>query len=276
MRLPFPLRPLRRFPAERPEENAAERGNFPEVPLFLRGGGGRKALHRMIAEQRGQNEQRRHAQADGVGGHDCLEGAALRKHQIDPRNADAAHPAHRKQSRNQRNPEAAQISGHHLVEQAERVGQHDHHQADVPDFHDLRVAVEDRQQRLSEQQNDCDRDCKRNAALQQAQPQRPPAALQFVRAVVLADKGGAGLREGVEYVVGDNLDIERRAGRRHHDRPETVDCGLDYDVGDGEYGALQSGGQPDFQDAPQDARVDPQQLRLQTDGLGASRKAAPR
>lgn len=54
--------------------------------------------------------------------------------------------------------------------------------------------------------------------LEKTQQQRFLAALDLARAEVLSDECRAGLREGVEDIVGDDLNVVGRARCRHDDR----------------------------------------------------------
>ena len=102
---------------------------------------------RRAEDQRGdENKQRRCAEADGIDQHDGLEGHALRKDELDPRNANAAHAEHRQKRGRERDAEAAQVGREDLVEQAEAIGRQDRCQADIAEVDDLRIAVEDGEQ----------------------------------------------------------------------------------------------------------------------------------
>ena len=147
--------------------------------------------------------------------------------------------------------------------------QHHHHQADKARFHHLGIIIEYRQQLPAQAQNQRDGRRQHNRALRQAKEKRFAAAARIARAKILPNKGGAGLAEGIQNVIGDNFYIKRRAGRRHNHRAQAVDGGLNDDIGNGEHRALQSGGQADAQNAPQTLPVDTQLFRLQMNFLRA-------
>ena len=76
--------------------------------------------------------------------------------------------------------------------------------------------------------------------------------------MVLSHKGGASLAKAVEQVVAYVLQAHGGARCRHDLGAQTVDGGLDDDVGDGKDGALDAGGQADLDDALEGDGVDSQ------------------
>lgn len=90
----------------------------------------------------------------------------------------------------------------------------------------------------------------------------------------MADKGRAGLREGIEHVVGEDFDVERRARCRDHHRAEAVDGGLNDNVGEGKDRALHARGNADAQNAPEACSIDAKQLPLNAHALVRVREAA--
>ena len=111
------------------------------------------------------------------------------------------------------------------------------------------------------------------APLQKAELHRLLAALDLPCAVVLADKGRAGLRKRVEHVVGENFHIERRARRRDRHRAEGVDGRLDDNVGEREHRALHARGKADAQNALQARTVDTQRFPLHAHAFIRARQA---
>ena len=144
---------------------------------------------------------------------------------------------------------------------------HDQHEANIARLYHLRVAVEDGEQRLSEKEDQSDGDAEADDALEKTQQQRFLAALDLARAEVLPDKGRARLRERVEDIVGDDLDVVGRARRRHDDCAEAVDRALNDDIRDGEHRALHTCGNADAQNLLEAQPVDAQLFRLKADDL---------
>lgn len=70
---------------------------------------------RAVDEKRYEYQQRRRGEAYGICRHYSLEIVMFRKHQFYPRYSYSADSDHCKHCRNQRNAEAAQITGHYLI-----------------------------------------------------------------------------------------------------------------------------------------------------------------
>lgn len=126
---------------------------------------------------------------------------------------------------------------------------HERNEPDVADLNDLRVIIENGQKLSAEGEDKPDGYGKGDEALEKAQKHCLFAATDVRCAVVLPDKGGACLTEGVENIIRYDLNVKRSAGCRHDDGPEAVYSALNNDVCHGEYRALQTGGQTDPQDA---------------------------
>ena len=107
---------------------------------------------RVTDQHRDKYHKRRCGKADRVCRHNGAEGLVLREDQLDPRDTNAAYADHRQHSGECGDPETSQVPSHHLIKQAERMGQHDHHQADIAGFDDLRIPVEEREQVLPEKE----------------------------------------------------------------------------------------------------------------------------
>ena len=87
--------------------------------------------------------------------------------------------------------------------------------------------------------------------------------------MVLSHKGGTGLAKAVEQVVTHVLQAHGGAGCSHDLGAQTVDGGLDDDVGDGKDGALDAGGQAYSDDALEGDGVDSQVMWVDADdGIG--------
>lgn len=177
----------------------------------------REPARRPVDEQCDEDEHGRGRKADRVHEHDRPERVVQRKHGVDPHDAHAAHAEERQDRRNERDAKAAQVAGQDLIRQAEDIRSEENEQAAVADLDDLRVVVENGQQILARQQHDHDGDGRGDDVLAEGQKHGFFAAVDLAGAVVLADKGRAGLTEGVEYVVGDDLDVERGARGGHDD-----------------------------------------------------------
>ena len=119
---------------------------------------------------------------------------------------------------------------------------------------------------MAEEQHDGDGDRGGDEILQNADAKHALAASDPFGSIVLPGEGGAGLAERVEHVVGDDFDVERGAGGGHDNGAETVDGGLDDDVGHGEHRALHAGGQSDAQDLTQGEPVDAELAQINMDG----------
>ena len=98
---------------------------------------------------------------------------------------------------------------------------------DIAARHNGRIVAENGQQRLAPEEDERHHDGKDDHALGNAQQQRALAAADLPRAEVLPDEGGAGLTEGAEDIISDDLDIERGARRGHDHRAKAVDRRLD-------------------------------------------------
>ena len=100
-----------------------------------------------------------------------------------------------------------------------------------------------------------------------AQEQSPIHTLALGRTVVLAAEGESRLVEGVHGGVDKILDVGGGGGAGHQGRVvKGVQGRLDDHVGQGEHDALESGGQPYLEDAPDHRPVQPQLAELQTEG----------
>ena len=196
-----------------------------------------------------------------------------RKHGVDPHDAHAAHAEERQDRRNERDAKAAQVAGQDLIRQAEDIRSEENEQAAVADLDDLRVVVENGQQILARQQHDHDGDGGSDDVLAEGQKHGFFAAVDLAGAVVLADKGRARLAEGVEHVVGDDLDVERGARGGHDDGAEAVDGRLDDDVRHREDRALNTGRQTDAHDLAEDGGVDAQLLQLHAHQIAVQQAA---
>ena len=144
---------------------------------------------------------------------------------------------------------------------------HDHHQPDIAVGHNGGVIVENGHEIFAEAQDQRNGRAQHHRALDQAQRERLFAAAQLARAKVLSHKRRARLREGVQNVVGDDLDVKGRARGRHDHRAERVDGRLDDDVRCGKHRALHARRQADAQDAAKDRKVDFERARLQMNFL---------
>ena len=140
--------------------------------------------------------------------------------------------------------------------------EHDIHQADVARLDDLRVVVEYRKQGLAEKQQYAYRQNERRKTLEHAQLERFFAAFYLACTVVLPDEGRTRLRECIDDIEGEYLDVERCARCCHDDRAEAVYRRLDDDVRHRKQRALHAGGQADGENAAQDGQVDAKLFRV--------------
>ena len=180
----------------------------------------------------------------------------MREDEQDPGDADSAHADDGHDRRNERDSESPQVSAHHFIKHAERIGRKDHDESGVADFDDFRISCEDCKQVSAEEKHEEDGGCRCDCILYQTQCKHLFAPLQLSRPCILPDKSRAGLAERVEHVIGEDLDVVCRTRCGDDDRTQAVDGSLDDDVRQCEYCALDPGGNADFQDASQNLRVD--------------------
>ena len=100
------------------------------------------------------------------------------------------------------------------------------HKPYVAYFDNLGVFVENRKQALTEHKHKHRRRAECNSALDKTNGKCFFATLHLACAVILTDKGRTRLTESVEYIIGYNLDIERRTRSRHYYSSEAVDSRL--------------------------------------------------
>ena len=199
-------------------------------------------------DERRQDQNSSDEQAERVDQHQGLEVCMAGEHRLHPENADAADAQRRQDGRGQRNAEAPQITRHQFIQQAEQVAGEDDGQAGIAQCNDLRVAVEQRQQRVSEIEHNAHNGHSDQYIFQQAEGEGLAAAVELPGTVVLPHEGGTGLTERVKGIIGDDLNVECCTGCRNHHGAEAVDGRLHNDVGKGKHGALDAGRQADLDD----------------------------
>lgn len=166
------------------------------------------------------------------------------KYETDPPNPYAADTNHCQERRDEGDAKASHITAHHIVEQAERMRQHDRHKPDVSGFNDIGVAIEDSQQRFAKEKDRGYRKGQDDDPFHQAERQSPLATAEFPCTKVLAYKRGACLRERVEDIVGYDFNVERSAGSRHDYGTKAVYGRLYYYVRECEHCTLDPSGKP--------------------------------
>ncbi len=191
----------------------------------------------------------------------------LREHREHPHQAHTADPEDREQGRDQGDPEAPEVAGEAFVEDTEDVSREDDHHSPVPVFNDLGTAVEDGQQAAAAGKHQGNGQHRGKDAFGDGHTEDLPAAVELPGAVVLGYEGGACLGEGIQDVVTEDLDVERRTAGGHDHGAEAVDGSLDDDVGNGEHRALETGGQADAQDPGCNGPAGVQVMQGQPDGF---------
>lgn len=202
----------------------------------------------------------------GVDKHDRAEGRICREDEGNPEEADAADNERSDDGRNDGDAEAAEVATCDLVEHREYVGRDDDRDACIAELYDLRVAVEESDHLMAE---DEDKDDDRNVcdeAFGERDLEDGAAARKLAGAIVLADERRAGLAEGVQEVVDDRLDRDAGARCCHDGGAETVDGRLDHDVRKREDGTLDTCRKADAHDLGSRAAVPVELRRLHPDG----------
>lgn len=206
-------------------------------------------------EQGGQDQAGCDAKAQGIDQHDRLKAPVEREHRKDPDKPGAADA----EGGQHGDAKAPQVPGHHLIAHAEGIGGKDRGQPDVAKPDHLRVRVEQGQELPAKEEHQRHARDLGDGILDEADPQDLPAAGQVAGTAVLAGEGGAGLAEGIQHVVAEDLDVECGSGGRDGGDPQGVDCRLDQDVCDGKHRALDAGGKADPEDSRERLAVDPKE-----------------
>lgn len=161
----------------------------------------RKPARRTVIQQCGKHEKRRRGEARRVGQHYRFECAVQLEHRRHPEDAHAAHAKRRQHGRDKRNAKAAQITGHDLIQNSERIRGEHYPQPHAADGNDLRLAVEHGHEPFPGEQQRRRNGRSGQEILRQRQEKRLFAARCLPRAVILADEGRARLRKGIQYIV---------------------------------------------------------------------------
>ena len=202
---------------------------------------------------------------EGVAEEEIREGAVGGEDEEDPGEAGAADGEEGDDGGADAVAVAAQGGGEGVADGAEEAEGDDVLDACLREADDLGIAGEigkdcvhgeEREYAVEERDDDGEGEAERGGAA---------AAREIARAVVLPDEGGAGLVDGEDAVVEENLDGEGRGGGGHDLFAEAVDGCLEHEVCDVEHHTLCGGGEADRADAPEDGEAagDAQEARLE-------------
>ena len=205
-----------------------------------------KATRRTAYHQSNEDQQCGDGQTERIGRHDRLKSLACREYELNPGNSYTTDSERCQDCRSHGDAEAAQVSGHHIIKHTERICGKDNDKPCITDRDNIRITVEDGQQRMTGDQDKSDRCCGGDEVFQQAEQQNLAAAFQLAGAKILPNEGGAGLAEGIEYVVGYDLNVVGSTGSSDDNGSQTVDGSLDNDIRNRKYRTLNTCGKTDL------------------------------
>ena len=173
----------------------------------------------------------------------------------DPEDAEGAGAEHGADRRIECMAAAAQYAGGDFIEIADRFKQQDAEDADARTFDHGGIRCEQRGEKAVEADDQGDRDATCYGGQCEAEVEDAAASCVLAGCTVLAGEGGRGLRKGRDDIVGEVFEVHGDGASGDGGFAEAVDRGLDEDIGEAENGALHSGGDAGFQDAPGDGRI---------------------
>ena len=198
--------------------------------------------------------------ADGVGDVEYPQIVVSGENGIDPHHTEAAGADESDDHGHDRAAHPADDIRHNIHNGIQTVGGTDDHHTDHAHGNNFRILIVESKQRIAKAVGDKAENLRKEDAQGQAPKGDAPQALVLPGAEILTGEGEGSLRHRIAAGKNEAFDIDGGGITGHGGAAEGIDGGLDEDIGDGEDGTLQTGGDADLEDTDEFIPVDAQLL----------------